>query len=140
MKTTVISLCAIVGFLIGQAIMAHVVPAQSCERTIAPIVVDQDDGVIAHAQAAIRQGAPVELILERTGAAQRRKASLRGIKTRPGFDRDEYPPAISAQGGAGADVLLIPRSSNRAQGASMRAQLAPYCNGQHFIFYDLPGR
>lgn len=123
-----------VSFLLPEA------PAAGCQRTPAPIVVDQDDGVIAHAQAAIRQGSPVLLTLDRPGATARRRAALRGVATRPGFDRDEYPPAISAQGGASSDVQLIPSGANRAQGASMRNQLAPYCDGQRFIFYDLPGR
>jgi len=29
---------------------------------------------------------------------------LRGIPTKKGFDRDEYPPAMSDEGGKGADV------------------------------------
>ena len=49
--------------------------------------------------------------------------------TRPGMDRDEYPPAVSAEGGAGADVRLVRSSENRSAGAVIR----PFCDGQRFV-------
>ena len=35
----------------------------------------------------------------------------------PGLDRDEYPPAMFAEGGKGASVRAIPPSDNRGSGA-----------------------
>ena len=49
-----------------------------------------------------------------------------------GYDRDEYPPAESRQGGKGADVRHVPSADNRGAGASQGNQLRPYCNGQRF--------
>ena len=38
----------------------------------------------------------------------------RGIPTKKGFDRDEYPPAMSDEGGKGADVRYVRRAENLA--------------------------
>ncbi|SCX09156.1 MULTISPECIES: NucA/NucB deoxyribonuclease domain-containing protein [Agrobacterium] len=69
-------------------------------------------------------GQPSVLTLDRPGTSARRAASLRGIPTKPGMDRDEYPPATFAEGGAGASVRHIPRSDNRSAGGQIGAQLA----------------
>jgi hypothetical protein len=58
------------------------------------------------------------------------------VKTAPGKDRDEYPPALSVEGGAGADVKLITSGDNRSAGSTMKAQLAPFCEGQAFIIEE----
>lgn len=94
-----------------------------CERTLtisrsmSPLAAQH----IADAQAA---GQPSVLTLDRPGAAARRRASLSGIATAPGMDRDEYPPATFLEGGAGSSVRLIPRSDNRSAGGQMSAQLS----------------
>jgi hypothetical protein len=59
---------------------------------------------------------------------------LAGISTKPGYDRDEYPPAMSDEGGKGADVRYVVRRENQSAGSVMRRQLAPFCNEQRFIF------
>jgi hypothetical protein len=67
---------------------------------------------------------PGVLTLNRDGAKANRAASLRGVPSAPaGYDRDEYPPAVFKEGGAGASVLNIPRSDNRGAGSSMGNQL-----------------
>lgn len=81
---------------------------------------------ILDAQAA---GHPSVLTLDRAGTATRRSASLAGIATQPGMDRDEYPPATFAEGGAGASVRLIPRSDNRSAGGQIGSQLAGATEG-----------
>jgi hypothetical protein len=58
-----------------------------------------------------------------------RKASLKGIKTKPGVDRDEYPPAMFKEGGEGASVKYIPPGDNRGAGSSMGKQLKDVPNG-----------
>ena len=44
-------------------------------------------------------GKPDTLTIDRDNAAARRRDSLRGIETKPGLDRDEYPPAMFQEGG-----------------------------------------
>lgn len=109
----------------------------SCEIVKPGIYVDLDDAkdakTIDHARAAVRRGQPRILHLDRKDADAHRAASLRGIPTEPGMDRDEYPPAATVEGGAGADVAYVPPSDNRSAGAIMRAQLAPFCDGQAFV-------
>jgi hypothetical protein len=48
----------------------------------------------AHATAAIRDGWPSVLVVNRPGAAARRERVLEDVPTRDGFDRDEYPLAV----------------------------------------------
>jgi Deoxyribonuclease NucA/NucB len=69
---------------------------------------------IDHAFDARRAGHPRTLRIARQEADANRKASLRGIPTQRGFDRDEYPPAMSDQGGEGASVRYIEFRENRA--------------------------
>src|SRR4051812_22542782 len=45
-------------------------------------------------RAVIRRGWPRRLVVNRSGADERRDRLLRDIPTRDGFDRDEYPPAV----------------------------------------------
>ena len=63
-----------------------------------------------------------------------RRESLRGIPTKKGYDRDEYPPAMTDEGGRGASVRYIASSENRSAGGVMKGQLRPYCNEQRFVF------
>jgi hypothetical protein len=85
-----------------------------------------------HVVDAIATGEPRILHIHRAGANANRDASLRGIPTRAGYDRDEYPPAVSREGGSGADVRYVPSSDNRGAGTVMGERLSPYCDGQRF--------
>jgi hypothetical protein len=76
-----------------------------------------------HYSDAIAAGAPRFLTTGYAGAAGRRLDSLRGVPTRAGFDRDEYPFAMTRQGGAGASVRYLDPSLNRAVGSYVRHQL-----------------
>lgn len=51
-----------------------------------------------------------------------RRESLKGVETKPGLDRDEYPPAMFKEGGSGASVQHIDPSDNRGAGACIGAQ------------------
>lgn len=66
--------------------------------------------------------------LDRAGAEARRADNLRGIPTRPGQDRDEFPPAMFSEG-AGAHVKHIGAGDNRGAGSDMKNQLADIPNG-----------
>lgn len=112
-------------------------PGAQCETTHLAVVVNLDDekhaATIAHARSAVAAGQPRYLHIARSAAEDHRRASLRGIPKVPGLDLDEYPPAVSAEGGRGADVKAIGRSDNRSAGSKMGRDLAGYCDGQAFI-------
>jgi filamentous hemagglutinin len=82
-----------------------------------------------HIEDAIGAGKPDTLTIDRDNAATRRRDSLRGIETKPGLDRDEYPPAMFQEGGQGASVRHIPAGDNRGAGACIGAQCRELPNG-----------
>jgi Deoxyribonuclease NucA/NucB len=110
----------------------------ACKRVARHVILDLNDDkhhhVIDHAFDARRAGQPRVLHIRRGEARANRRASLRGIPTRRGYDRDEYPPAMSDEGGKGAHVRYIRSSENRSAGRLMGVQLRPFCNGQSFVF------
>jgi len=72
--------------------------------------------------------------VDRPGAEARRATSLRGTRTVPGFDRDELPPAVVEEGGAGAHVKPIVPRDNRGSGSSaFGAQIRDVPDGGTFI-------
>jgi RHS repeat-associated protein len=83
-------------------------------------------GHVADAQAA---GHPDVLTVDRSGASDRRADATAGHATQPGTDRDEYPPAVTREGGTGASVQNIPSSDNRGSGASLGNQISDVPNG-----------
>src|SRR4051794_34531766 len=64
-----------------------------------------------HFLGALRRGWPRTLVLNRPGADARRERLLAGFATPPGFDRDEYPPAVGRGRGKG-----LTRGSNPRDG------------------------
>jgi hypothetical protein len=102
-----------------------------------------------HMETAIAKGWPRILVLNRPGADKRRDRLLENIPTRPGFDRDEYPPAVG-RGRANAnlkglvrginplgwlaDVMYVPSSENRSHGSTLGAKLRGLCNGVRFRY------
>jgi hypothetical protein len=97
---------------------------------------------------ALRRGWPRILVLNRTGADARRDRLLSGRSTRPGMDRDEYPPAVGRGKGAHlvrgstprgwlADVAFVPSAENRSHGSTMGIKLRRFCDGTRFryVFY-----
>lgn len=75
-----------------------------------------------HIQDAQNNGQPSVLTIDRGGAQGRRAAAMNGQPTVPGRDRDEYPPAMFGEGGAGASVRPISPSDNRGAGSCVGAQ------------------
>lgn len=98
-----------------------------------------------HFLRALRRGWPRTLVLNRPGASKRRARLLEGVATKPGFDRDEYPPAFGRGKGKGltkgtdprgwkADVMLVAASENRSHGATMGLKLRRFCSGTKFRY------
>jgi hypothetical protein len=92
--------------LVGGLVLAGLGPAQgvtqddvACTRTANLVVVDLDDvkhrHILDHAFDARRAGHKRILHIRRYEASATARASLRGIPTKRGYDRDEYPPAMS---------------------------------------------
>lgn len=128
------------GLIVVVSLAAAPAKAQApagCETTHLAVVVNLDNekhaATIAHARSAVAAGQPRYLHIARGAAEDHRRASLRGIPKVPGKDLDEYPPAASAEGGRGADVMAISRSDNRSAGSKMGRDLTGYCDGQAFI-------
>ena len=79
-------------------------------------------------------GQPALLHIDRENEALHRDQSLAPWPPKSGYDRDEYPPAMSREGGTGADVRYIDPSDNRGAGATMGNALEDYCEDQPFRF------
>lgn len=87
-----------------------------------------------HIYGAIEQGHSDVCTINRAGAEANRKDSLRGIDTREGFDRDEWPMAMCDEGGKGASVAYISASDNRGAGSWVGNELSQYENGERILF------
>jgi RHS repeat-associated protein len=82
-----------------------------------------------HIEEAQAAGHPDVVTIDRSRTVANRTESLRGVARQPGMDRDEYPPACCAEGGAGASVRSIPRSDNRSAGGQLGRQLQGVADG-----------
>jgi hypothetical protein len=87
-----------------------------------------------HIREAISHGQPAICTIDRKHAEDNREDSLRGVPTKKGKDRDEWPMAMCKEGGAGADIKYINPSDNRGAGAWIRNKLREYRNGTKIRF------
>ena len=87
-----------------------------------------------HIEDAINNGQPSVLTKDTDPVRKslRRRAALNGYPTILNLDRDEYPMAMTLEGGSGADIRYINPSDNRGAGSSIRSQLDPYPDGTQF--------
>jgi hypothetical protein len=80
----------------------------------------------AHIEHAQKNGQPSVLHIDRAGATERRAAATGTVnpsrKPSPRYERDEYPPAFTREGGTNSNVRWISPQDNRGAGASMGAQ------------------
>jgi hypothetical protein len=90
----------------------------------------------AHYRRAVREGWPSVFVLNRKGASERRDKALEGVPTKPGYDRDEEPPAVGRKTWH-THVALVPSSENRSHGAALGIKLKRLCDGVKFryVFY-----
>jgi hypothetical protein len=95
--------------------------------------------ILDHVWDAEDKGKARILHVDRPDATKHRAQSLKGIPTKRGYDRDEYPPAMSAEGGKGADVRYVRSAENRGAGTVMGHEVAHLANGDCFRFEDRPG-
>lgn len=119
-------------------VRAPSVASLTCQRSKTLVIVNLNNEkhrhILDHVWDAWRVGQPKVLHIDREDADKHRTQSLRGIPTRKGYDRDEYPPAMSREGGKGADVRYVKSAENRSAGSVMKSKLDDYCNGQRFRF------
>lgn len=87
-----------------------------------------------HIYNAVENGHSDVCTIDREGAEDNRKESLKGIETKAGYDRDEWPMAMCAEGGLGASVAYIDASDNRGAGSWVGHQLSAYENGERVLF------
>lgn len=88
----------------------------------------------AHIQKAIESGESPVCTIDRGGADDNRDESLKGIPTKDGHDRDEWPMAMCAEGGEGADIAYVPSSDNRGSGSWVGNALEQYEDGKRVLF------
>jgi hypothetical protein len=96
--------------------------------------IDKYPETASHIQAAIKNGEPAVCTINRPEADANREKSLRGIPTKDGYDRDEWPMAMCDEGGKGADVAYVKSSDNRGSGSWVGNQLENYPNGTRILF------
>jgi RHS repeat-associated protein len=84
-----------------------------------------------HIRDAQNAGYPDILTIDRdpVRVAQRREDAIGGYPVVPGTHRDEYPPALFVEGGAGASVRYINPHDNAGAGACIGNQCRPYPDG-----------
>ncbi|ANF96469.1 NucA/NucB deoxyribonuclease domain-containing protein [Paenibacillus bovis] len=87
-----------------------------------------------HIRDAIADGHSDVCTIDRTGADERREDSLRGVPTKSGYDRDEWPMAMCLEGGTGADIRYVIPSDNRGAGSWVGNRLENYPDGTKVKF------
>ena len=92
-----------------------------------------------HIRDAQANGKPEVLTIDRAGAKDRRKEAMKGNPVVSGHDRDEYPPAMTGEGGSGASVRPVSPSDNRGAGSCIGAQCRGLADGSRIrIIPQLP--
>lgn len=87
-----------------------------------------------HIKEAVAAGHSDTCTIDRDGADNNRDLSLRGVDTKKGYDRDEWPMAMCAEGGEGADIKHISPKDNRGAGSWVGHQLSDYPDGTRIQF------
>ncbi|WFA19292.1 DNA-entry nuclease [Paenibacillus mucilaginosus] len=95
---------------------------------------DRYPETLKHIREAIAEGESAVCTIDREGAEENRKESLKGIPTKKGYDRDEWPMAMCAEGGTGADVEYVPFADNRGAGSWIGNQLERFPDGSRILF------
>ena len=99
---------------------------------IKEIPIDKYPESIGHIEEYLK-GSEQDFTLDRTGASKRRRQSLKGIPTKSGYDRDEFPMAMFSEGGTGASVKYIDPSDNRGAGSMIGHSVSNEKDGEQII-------
>lgn len=92
---------------------------------------------VDHIYSQVGKGNSETMTIDRGGAKQNRRESLRGYPTMSGQDRDEWPMAMFSQGGKGAHIEYIDPSDNRGAGSSIGGVLRGFADGTKVVFHAL---
>ncbi|PNQ78853.1 NucA/NucB deoxyribonuclease domain-containing protein [Paenibacillus sp. F4] len=87
-----------------------------------------------HIKEAIAAGKSSVCTIDRDGADHNRDLSLKGVPTKKGKDRDEWPMAMCSEGGEGADIKYISPKDNRGAGSWVGHKLDDYPDGTKVEF------
>ncbi|SKA80491.1 Deoxyribonuclease NucA/NucB [Pantoea ananatis] len=103
----------------GAIIGPGAVPIKGSNEGVTTVVVDKSKYPEAaqHIEDAQNSGHPLTMTIDSPGAAKRRREALKDTQPVPCKDRDEYPPAMFKEGGAGSSVRQVNPSDNRGAGA-----------------------
>ncbi len=104
-------------------------PDSSSADVVLDFPVDKYPETAEHIRQAIAKGKSAICTIDREGAEDNRAESLKGMPTKKGYDRDEWPMAMCQEGGVGADIAYISPSDNRGAGSWVGNQLEDYPNG-----------
>ncbi len=83
----------------------------------------------AHIEHAIEEGKSAICTIDREGAEENRSQSLKGVPTKDGYDRDEFPMAFCDEGGTGADIDYVKPTDNRGAGSWISHQVDEFPDG-----------
>nr|WP_304442030.1 NucA/NucB deoxyribonuclease domain-containing protein [Thermoactinomyces sp. DSM 45892] len=115
--------------LVGCQIQEKPANADSVVATI-ELPSDRYPETAKHIKEAIQKGETDTCTIDRKGAEKRREGSLKGIPTKKGYDRDEFPMALCSEGGKGADIKYVSPKDNRGAGSYIGNKLERYKDGQ----------
>ncbi|KAG7091327.1 hypothetical protein E1B28_010371 [Marasmius oreades] len=128
----------------GRRILPAGVPSRDANGNWLIYLYEEDTpSAVENARYAVNNGAPAILTYDPNGAPQRRRESTGRFQSqsellqltgeersgRSGtgqLDRDEYPPAVAAEGGARAVVTYIEAGDNRRAGSTMGQQFSDH--------------
>jgi hypothetical protein len=90
---------------------------------------DKYPATAKHIKDAESKGKSAICTIDRKGAEENRKESLKDVPTLKGMDRDEFPMAMCKEGGKGADIELISSKDNRGAGSYISHQVTDLPDG-----------
>ena len=128
------------GFLLGRAlqpVFTRAAPKLGACEIIRIVCYSVTDYAGTAPVEALGVGRSTVLTPDSALAAANRRAALRDVPTRLGFDRDEFPFAATRQGGLGATVVHVDPGLNRSAGAWVGAQLRA-AGGRDVLFIVTP--
>jgi hypothetical protein len=111
-------------------------PALPDDPTVVKLMfpVDKYPETGEHIKEAISAGESAICTIDRDEADEHRKESLKGVPTKQGYDRDEWPMAMCKEGGTGANIKYVTPADNRGAGSWVSNQLEKYSNGTRIEF------